>query len=98
MSTPPDPCTNLKCKVLRKANPNRHGWVKLLGYVNSANEVEVYFVITPDDEDGYEIHDFDAATTEYERVINYLAQLPNWEAQDEYDSVWGQPLPDPPAY
>lgn len=78
-------------KILAKYNPNRHGYVKLQ-QCDEGDDV-VYFVTTPDDEDGAEFDgDLAAARAYYDEQVTEYAATPNWEAQAEYDERWGAPL------
>lgn len=75
--------------VLEKANPNQHGWVKLIRY-GLAPEEYTYFVVTPWDEDGAEFDGNEAtARGYYTEEVARLAKEPNWEAQAAYDAEWG---------
>lgn len=75
--------------VLEKANPNRHGWVKLVRYGHEAEDF-TFVVVTPEDEDGAEFDGNEAlARQHYEAEVARLAATPNWQAQAEYDAEWG---------
>ena len=75
--------------VLEKANPNRHGWVKLIRYGHDASDFD-YRVVTPWDEDGAEFDGNEALAREhYTEEVARLAETPNHEAQAAYDAEWG---------
>lgn len=78
----------MKPRILKRANPNRHGLVLLVQTGEDAFEVRD----ADYDEFGTEPECFDtlaAAETAWEAEIDRLAQIPNWEAQAEYDAAHG---------
>lgn len=71
-------------KLLAKANPNRHGWIRLL-----KDEDDNFFVTTPDDEDGTEFDGNETAARQfYADEVKAYSDKPNWEVQAEYDQFW----------
>jgi hypothetical protein len=83
-----------KKTILKRCNPNRHGTIKLVKWADEGFSEEVIYTVHdgPSDEDGAEYEDLAEAEKAYERLVSHYADLPNWEAQAEYDAVWGEPL------
>lgn len=73
--------------VVQKANPNLHGWVKLV----HDNEAGDWYVR----EEGMDAADapsfdvFDDAEAFYKARVAELHNTPNHEAQARYDAEWG---------
>ena len=77
-------------KVISKANPNHHGWIKLIDYG------DCWCVTTPADAEGIDYLSEAEARTAYNAEVAYYAKLPNHKLQAEYDEIWGEPLQFPP--
>ena len=80
--------------LIKKANPNRHGLVKLL----LDHDTSTYYILTPDHEDfdddeSYVFETLAEAELQFTEIVHCYANLPNWEAQADYDEQWGEPLP-----
>jgi hypothetical protein len=72
--------------VLKRANPNLHGWIELIEDTN----LGCFFVTTPDDEDGAEFDgDKAGAHAYFEEEVKRYSELPNWELQARYDEEHG---------
>jgi hypothetical protein len=75
--------------LVEKANPNRHGWVKLLKDESDLEDVR-WYVKEPDMDDCVEFdgHE-DKARKYYKELVEELQNEPNWAAQAEYDEQHG---------
>jgi hypothetical protein len=81
-----------KNKLLRKANPNRHGSVRL--YEGLDNPGHTYWYVEDWTLSEYEPNfiPFDIladAERYFDEYVSELANEPNWEAQAEYDEEHG---------
>lgn len=78
----------MKTTVVAKANPNRHGWVKLIRYDECPDYCDastMWAVKEPDMEDDFEYVKEEHARRHYDEVVARLSEEPNWEAQAAYD-------------
>jgi hypothetical protein len=104
MSSPPNKVE--RTKILKRANPNHHGFVDLVHYTATTyleggkeTHEELWYVVVPEDGcgDPDEFPSYGEALKFWEEQVAFFANLPNWEAQDEYDEKWGAPLPTYPS-
>lgn len=73
-------------KILKRANPNRHGWIILK---ETTHVDEVYYTVVGADEYEHEPESLAEAEALFDRLVNELKDEPNWEAQAEYDDAHG---------
>jgi hypothetical protein len=69
--------------LIERANPNRHGWVKLM------SEDGFFYVREPGVDDLIDFDNLADAKAHYDACVKSLADTPNWEAQAEYDAERG---------
>jgi hypothetical protein len=80
--------------TLAKANPNHHGWLKLVHHVDQEWEIDSYYVREPNsDGSADDVTDFDddlaAAQAFYDQRLAFWMKEPNWVAQAAYDEAHG---------
>lgn len=74
-------------KVLKRANPNRHGWIILKQ--DTSSDGEIYYTVIGADEYEHEPETLAEAEALFDKLVSELINEPNWEAQADYDAAHG---------
>lgn len=87
-------CFDQEPTILESCNPNRHGVIALVQSTEGYHVVvEVLFDYGDGDveseTDVYDYHSLEIAKTAYDERRNERADTPNWEAQAQYDEMYG---------